>query len=55
MVVQSDGDFQMSYDFDPPSEDPNIVKSYCTICSDDGGYGYVCEECKEKEREENDS
>ena len=43
----------MNYDFDPPSEDPNIVKSYCTICSDDGGdYGYICEDCKESELED---
>jgi hypothetical protein len=40
--------------YDPPFEDPNIVKSYCIICSDDGDYGYVCEDCKEKEREEYD-
>ena len=40
----------MSYiPVDSCSEDPNILKSYCIICSDDGDYGYICEDCREKE------
>ena len=40
--------------YDPPSENPNDTKSYCIICSDDGEYGYVCEDCKENREPEHD-
>ena len=32
-------------------EDPNLVKAYCINCSDDGDYGYICEDCIGNEEE----
>ena len=40
---------------DECGEDPNLLRAYCVVCSDDGfsGSGYVCDDCK-KEKEDNE-